>query len=209
MKRTKTLTFHYKMLIGKVCTENQKCLFEGERTPWDKLGEKEVDQTDVSLHIQICGTVSSGGAWLLLVLYIKQITLSFSGDSGQNSIFRVTQMLEGLVWMFFLELLNTSILQNLSGFCCISAYLYSALNLTEGDSSLGFCCIAIILVSEAWGLLCCGGWLPVFQNEDRENSGTLKEAKKYWQPFLGQKLETGPLAFQKHWLHVRWEHLFI
>lgn len=47
----------------------------------------------MSLHIQICGTVSFGGARLLLALDIKQIALPFSGDSGQSSIFRLTQML--------------------------------------------------------------------------------------------------------------------
>lgn len=40
-------------------------------------------------------------------------------------------------------------------FAVFSAYSCSALNLREGDCSLGFCCIAVILVSEAWGLLCC------------------------------------------------------
>jgi len=63
---------------------------------WVKLGEGKWikrDQADVSLHIQICGTVSFGGAWLLLALDIKQIALSLSGDSGQSSIFRLTQML--------------------------------------------------------------------------------------------------------------------
>lgn len=153
----------------------------------------------MSLHIQICGTVSSGGARLLLALDIKQIALSLSGDSGQSSIFRLTQMLNVFLVcsqrfgldVFFWSFQSNSVLQNLSGFCCISAYSYSAFNLTQGDRSVGFCCIPVILVSERpGGCYAVRDDSQFFKMMTGKKLGMLKEAKKYWQPFLGQKIRS-------------------